>query len=188
MKVYTKTGDLGDTALYGGQRVSKSDIKIDSYGNVDELNSSIGVVISLLNEKKLLLETIEQLHEIQEILFDIGAHLAKQFGKEKLVLPEIKEEYINILEQQIDKWTEELPELKFFILPGGNIIAAHTHIARTVCRRAERSAVLLSHQEPVESILIKYLNRLSDYLFVLSRYINFISKSDEIIWLGRLRK
>ena len=85
MKVYTKTGDLGDTALYGGQRVSKSDIKIDSYGNVDELNSSIGVVVSLLNEQKLLPETVEQLHEIQEILFDIGAHLAKQLGKEKRI-------------------------------------------------------------------------------------------------------
>ena len=188
MKVYTKTGDLGDTALYGGQRVSKSDIKIESYGNVDELNSLIGVVIALLKEKKLLTETVEQLHEIQEILFDIGAHLAAQTDKKKLALPDVNENHIEILEKQIDNWTEILPELKFFILPGGNTIAAHTHVARTVCRRAERSVVLLNHQEEVNPILVKYLNRLSDYLFVLSRYINFIAESDEIIWLGRLRK
>lgn len=185
MKIYTKTGDLGETALYGGKRLSKADIKIESYGTIDELNSTIGVVVALLAEKNLLNEIISQLINIQSRLFDIGTHLAAEQGKANLILPEITYFEIESLENQIDIWDAEMPKLKNFILPGGNIIAAHTHIARTVCRRAERLVVLLNQQENVNPIIIQYLNRLSDYLFVLARYINFIQQQEEIIWQGR---
>lgn len=185
MKIYTKTGDLGETSLYGGKRLSKADIKIESYGTVDELNSSLGIVVAMLKEKNILTETIEQLISIQSRLFDIGTHLAAEKGKKNLILPEINQQHIAILENQIDEWQAQLPELKNFILPGGNSIAAQTHVARTICRRAERLIVLLHQQETVLPILIQYLNRLSDYLFVLARYINLRLHSEEIIWQGR---
>jgi cob(I)alamin adenosyltransferase len=185
MKIYTKTGDTGETALYGGKRLSKADIKIECYGTVDELNSTIGVIVSLLNESKTHSDIQTQLIKIQSRLFDIGTHLAAEYGKKNLILPEINNSQIAEMEQQIDQWQAQLPELKNFILPGGNIIAAHTHIARTVCRRAERMVVALTQQEEVQPILIHYLNRLSDYLFVLARYINFTTNTDEIIWQGR---
>lgn len=185
MKIYTKKGDLGETALYGGKRLSKSELRIDCYGTVDELNSALGVVISMLVEKQWLAETIQQLKSIQSRLFDIGAHLAAEVGKKNLILPDVNESHIEQLEIQIDQWVSELPELKHFILPGGHVIASHAHIARTVCRRAERLVVQLHLHEPVLPILIKYLNRLSDYLFVLARYINFTQQYDEIIWTAR---
>jgi cob(I)alamin adenosyltransferase len=185
MKVYTKTGDLGETALYGGKRLSKSDIKIESYGTVDELNAAIGVVVALLNEKKMLPDVAQQLITIQSRLFDLGTHLAAQTEKRNLILPDINETHIEQLEIQIDKWEETLPPLKNFILPGGSLIASHTHIARTVCRRAERQAVLLHLQEPVLPVIIKYLNRLSDYLFVLARYLNHTLHTEEILWSAR---
>jgi len=185
MKIYTKTGDLGETALYGGKRLSKAHIKIESYGNVDELNACLGIIISLLPKNENWNNTSTQIINIQSRLFDIGTHLAAESGKKNLILPEINLHHIEMLEQQIDIWQQILPELKNFILPGGNILAAHTHIARTVCRRAERTVVALNEIEKINPILIQYLNRLSDYLFVFARYINYQDNTTEIIWQGR---
>jgi len=178
MKIYTKTGDKGTTALYGGKRLSKGDLEIEAYGTVDELNSYIGLVNTYLEEK----EYHDLLTDIQSRLFDVGTHLAAETGKKNLVLPEIPEAKITLLEQYIDKMNERLPELKFFILPGGNRAAAVAHIARTVCRRAERCIVRLSEQDEVEPILIQYLNRLSDFLFVLARKFAHDANEPEIIW------
>lgn len=178
MKIYTKTGDNGTTALYGGKRLSKGDLKIEAYGTVDELNSFIGLTATYLEEK----EYRDLFIDIQSRLFDIGTHLAAETGKKNLVLPEISEAKITLLEQYIDKMNEQLPELKFFILPGGNQAAATAHIARTVCRRAERCVVRLAEHDEVQPILIQYLNRLSDFLFVLARKFANDTMEPEIIW------
>jgi cob(I)alamin adenosyltransferase len=181
MKIYTKTGDKGDTALLGGARVSKADLRIYAYGTVDELNSYVG----LLKDQEVNKNKSELLYQIQNNLFSIGSLLAAQPGKKFSYLPEIKEEDVLILEREMDEMNKILPEMKNFILPGGGQAVSFCHIARCVCRRAEREVVNLSNQEPVEKNLIIYLNRLSDYLFVLSRMMAKELGSEEIIWKGR---
>lgn len=164
MKIYTKTGDKGDTSLYGGKRISKADLKIDTYGTVDELNSHIGLVKDVCpNEQNEILAIV------QEQLFTIGAILATPAGKVNTFFPEIEVADVERLEKQIDFMNESLPELDAFIMPGGHIHVSYCHIARTVCRRAERLCVALAKNEEVNELIIKYLNRLSDYLFVLAR-------------------
>lgn len=178
MKIYTKKGDKGTTALYGGKRVSKAELRIESYGTVDELNSFLGLVATYMEEK----EYTDLMHSIQSRLFDLGTHLAAEPGKKNLILPEITEAHITQLENYIDKMNEALPELKFFILPGGNKAASIAHVARTVCRRAERSVVRLAENENINPVLVQYLNRLSDFLFVLARKLANDANEAEIVW------
>lgn len=182
-KIYTKTGDLGNTSLIGGTKVLKSNIRIESYGNVDELNSYIGLVGDCINDTEI--KAI--LKEIQDRLFTIGSSLACDPDKETgLHIPDLKETDIQFLEQQIDAMNEFLPVMKNFILPGGHPTISHTHIARCICRRAERGCVnLLQHQLFVEPLVIKYLNRLSDYLFVLARFTGQQLGVQEVVWKAR---
>lgn len=170
MKIYTKTGDKGETSLVYGMRVAKDAPRVEAYGTCDEANSVIGAALSLLPESTDWSELREVLHSIQTKLFHIGAELATPEGK-KVRWP-IQEEDVLYLEQQIDKLDETLPPLANFILPGGHPAAATLHIARTVVRRAERSAVRIMETEQINEIALKYLNRLSDYLFVAARYVN----------------
>lgn len=183
-KIYTKTGDKGGTSLIGGVRVPKSHIRIESYGTVDELNSYLGMVSDACGNA----EIGEQLREIQDRLFTIGAALATDPGKEiKMKLPGLHEGDTEWLEQHIDKMNEELPEMRSFILPGGHMAASMCHVARCVCRRAERICVAMQEDnEPVQPLVIQYLNRLSDYLFVLCRYITHINGAKEIPWRARV--
>ncbi len=177
MKIYTKTGDKGETSLIGGVRVKKSDIRIEAYGTVDELNSWIGIIRNIEE-----LKNVDLFQKIQDTLFSIGSHLASHPEKGRIKLPEITERDIDLLEMDIDKMESELAPLKTFILPGSSIQNGYCHVARTVCRRAERCAVELGIIENVEPIIIKYLNRLSDHLFVLSRYITLKQKGQDIPW------
>lgn len=177
MKIYTKTGDTGQTSLVGGTRVSKSNIRLESYGTVDELNSYIGMIADLTEEPELT----GILRNIQYRLFSVGADLANEQDSKKKV-PVINETDIEQLELLIDKYNETLEPIRFFILPGGHQVVSFCHIARTVCRRAERCAVQLHEQEDVNTINIKYLNRLSDYLFVLARKILKDKNIEEIPW------
>ena len=183
-KIYTKTGDLGKTSLIGGTKVAKSHIRIESYGTVDELNSYIGLVSDNITHEpsKIILK------ELQDRLFTIGSSLACDPDKEPLMkIPDLKEEDIVLLENEIDKMNEELPAMKSFILPGGHVAVSTTHIARCICRRAERLCVnMQQHELFVEPLVIKYLNRLSDYLFVLARYIGHLLGIDEIPWKPRI--
>jgi cob(I)alamin adenosyltransferase len=179
MKIYTKKGDKGLTSLIGGVKVSKSNLRINSYGTVDELNSFIGVVIDSYREE----HAASVLYNIQNLLFTIGSHLASDPVKSKMKLPSITEDHVSALEKEMDRMNEILPPLTHFILPGGNLPSSYCHVARTVCRRAERLVVELSESEPVEPIIIKYLNRLSDYLFVLARQISFSAGAEEIKWM-----
>ncbi len=181
MKIYTKTGDAGTTALYGGLRLSKGELRIEAYGSVDELNSFLGLVATFIEEK----EYMDLMVDIQSRLFDIGTHLAAEPGKQNLVLPEISSTKIELLEEYIDKMNEVLPELKFFILPGGNKAAATCHIARTICRRAERCVVRLADIEKLDVVILSYLNRLSDFLFVLARKFAYDANDPEVVWKGR---
>jgi cob(I)alamin adenosyltransferase len=164
-KIYTKTGDKGKTALVGGTRVSKGDIRIEAYGTVDELNSWIGLLSDITDseERKLFLRFI------QNHLFNIGSHLATESGNTKSFLPKLSDLPILRLEEEIDKMQADLMPLKHFILPGGHPIVSQIHIARTVCRRTERCVVRLNEQEDVSHLIVELLNRLSDYLFVLAR-------------------
>lgn len=183
-KIYTKTGDKGGTSLIGGVRVPKSHIRIESYGTVDELNSYLGMVSDMCAE-----ETIKaQIREIQDRLFTVGSALATDPGKEiKMKLPGMHESDTEWLEARIDEMNETLPEMRSFILPGGNIASSTCHVARCVCRRAERICVAMQEEgEFVQPIVIAYLNRLSDYLFVLCRYISHINNASEIPWRARL--
>jgi cob(I)alamin adenosyltransferase len=184
LKIYTKTGDKGTTSLIGGTKVPKSHLRIEAYGTVDELNSYIGLCKDLLADKQS--KTI--LQEIQDRLFTIGSSLACDPEKKpKMKIPDLKEEDIVLLEKEIDRMNEILPSMKNFILPGGHPSVSHLHIARCICRRAERCSVRLEiEKEEVESIIIKYLNRLSDYLFVLARYIAQHLKAEEIPWKPRV--
>ena len=182
MKIYTKKGDKGETSLLGGKRVSKSNIRIESYGTIDELNSWLG----LIRDQKIDSDTKKLLIHIQDRLFTIGSHLASDPNKKGIKIPDIKEENITALEKEMDKMNESLPEMKSFVLPGGNEIVSYCHIARCVCRRAERCAVNLASEEKVEDIIIKYLNRLSDYLFVLSRKLSHDLNAEEIPWKPNL--
>ena len=184
MKIYTKTGDGGKTSLIGGTKVSKSNIRIEAYGTVDELNSYIGLVCDSITDdasKKIL-------KEIQDRLFTIGSCLACDPDKEtKMKIPDLHEADIVLLEKEIDKMNEVLPEMRSFILPGGHVSISTTHIARCVCRRAERCCVLIGDEGGfVEPLVIKYLNRLSDYLFVLARYVGHQLHIDDIEWHPRM--
>jgi cob(I)alamin adenosyltransferase len=183
-RIYTKTGDKGGTSLIGGARVSKSHIRIESYGTVDELNSFLGMVGDMAQNQQVT----GWLREIQDRLFTIGSALATDPGKDvKMKLPDLHESDVTWLEQRIDELTEQLPEMRSFILPGGNVAASTCHVARCVCRRAERICVgMQEHNEPVPALIIQYLNRLSDYLFVLARYIGHISNAPEIPWRARV--
>jgi cob(I)alamin adenosyltransferase len=181
-KIYTKTGDLGETSLIGGVRVSKSHIRIESYGTVDELNSYLGLIKDQLSE----VETSDLIYEIQDRLFTIGSVLASDPEKSKMKIPDLHETDVVVLENAIDKMNEVLPELKSFVLPGGNILASHCHVSRCICRRAERLVVLLAQNAPVPELIVTYLNRLSDYLFVLARYIVFKNNCIEVAWRPRM--
>ena len=186
MKIYTKTGDKGTTALFGGTRVPKHHIRIESYGTVDELNSHIGLVRDqeIDTHHKTLLE------HIQNKLFTVGAILATdpekavlKSGKERLNIPKISEDDIVELEAEMDRMNELLPPMTHFVLPGGHQTVSFCHIARCVCRRAERLAAQLNDYEPVDSHVLKYLNRLSDYLFVLARMLSKELQADEVKWI-----
>lgn len=181
MKIYTKTGDKGETSLLGGARVSKSNNRIHTYGTVDELNSHIG----LLRDQEVNNSRSELLYQIQNNLFSIGSILAAQPDKKIDYLPELKEAAVLDLENAMDEMNTLLPDMKNFILPGGNQAVSFCHIARCVCRRAEREVVNLANQEAVAEIIIIYLNRLSDYLFVLARMMAKDLGAEEIIWKGR---
>jgi len=180
MKIYTKKGDGGETSLIGGDRVKKSNVRIHAYGTVDELNSMIGLLRdSLINE-----EIREQLLNIQDRLFVLGSHLASS-PNSKMKLPDIEKQDIIRLEKDIDKMNESLPELRTFILPGGHLSVSYCHLARTICRRAERWTIEILEKESIEPLLIQYLNRLSDYFFVLCRRISFENDIKEIPWTPR---
>lgn len=188
MKVYTKTGDKGTTALFGGTRVPKDHIRIESYGTLDELNSHIG----LIRDQAINTRYKEVLIRIQDRLFTAGAILATppdkemlKNGKPRLEIPRISEADIEVLETEIDAMEAELPPMTHFVLPGGHTTVSYCHIARCVCRRAERLSVHLSHSEPIDELVIKYLNRLSDYLFVLARKLSLDLRADEVKWIPR---
>jgi cob(I)alamin adenosyltransferase len=183
-KIYTKTGDAGETGLIGGARVAKSHIRIESYGTVDELNSHIGVVNDLCNNP----EIAAWLREIQDRLFTVGSILATQPDKEvKMKLPDLLESDVTYLEANIDRMNEVLPEMRAFILPGGQLASSSCHVARCVCRRAERLCVGMHETgEYVPTLVIIYLNRLSDFLFTLCRYITHIHGAQEVEWRPKM--
>ncbi len=178
MKIYTRKGDDGTTSLIGGSRVPKYDLRIESYGTVDELNAHLG----LIREDAAAQEYRSILKEIQDNLFVVGSILAHDPADTSFQPPQLKESDIELLELSIDNMNEALPDLKNFVLPGGHPANAMAHIARCVCRRAERRAVELSAQSPLNPIIIQYLNRLSDWLFVLSRTLSYATGSSEILW------
>ncbi|WP_029037956.1 cob(I)yrinic acid a,c-diamide adenosyltransferase [Salinimicrobium xinjiangense] len=186
MKIYTKTGDKGTTALFGGTRVPKHHIRIESYGTIDELNSHLG----LLRDQQVDKHSREILLKIQDRLFTIGSTLATdpekavlKSGKQRLDIPKIIAADIELLEQEIDTMNESLPPMTHFVLPGGHQTVSVCHIARCVCRRAERLATALYEIEPFEEVVLQYLNRLSDYLFVLARKLTYDVKAEEIKWI-----
>ena len=186
MKIYTKTGDAGETALFGGTRVKKYNPRIESYGTLDELNSYIG----LIKDQKIDTNTKETLLKIQNELFVIGAMLATpkeketlKNGKERLNIFTINDDAISFLENEIDKMDAVLPQMTHFILPGGHQTVSFCHVARCICRRAERLVVALNEDEIIGSIIIKYLNRLSDFLFVLARKLSKDLQIEEIKWI-----
>ena len=188
MKIYTKTGDKGTTALFGGTRVPKHHIRIESYGTIDELNSHIG----LIRDQKIDQLYKNTLMEIQDRLFTVGAILATdpekatlKNGKARLNIPKISNEDIERLEKEMDAMEEALPPMTHFVLPGGHTTVSYCHIARCVCRRAERLATHLNDIEPTDEFVIKYLNRLSDYLFVLARKLSLDLNADEVQWIPR---
>lgn len=182
MKIYTKTGDTGTTSLFGGRRVSKSDLRIDTYGTVDELNSYIG----LLRDQEVNKSRKIVLVEIQDRLFTIGSILATEPGNSKVKIPALAESDIHLLEKEIDEMEASLPAMKSFVLPGGHPSVSVCHVTRTVCRRAERLTVALHTVEPINELVIKYLNRLSDYLFVLSRKMTQELGAEETPWRPRM--
>lgn len=181
-KIYTKTGDKGQTSLIGGTRLPKHHLRIEAYGTVDELNSHIGLLRDVTEDaftKQLLID-------IQDRLFTIGSQLAADPVKSKMQLPPIHEEDIVVLEKAIDAIDKVVPEMKSFVLPGGHVYVSYCHIARCVCRRAERSVLRLAENEQVDEIHGKYLNRLSDYLFMLSRWYTLELKAEEIPWKPKM--
>jgi cob(I)alamin adenosyltransferase len=187
MKIYTRTGDQGTTALYGGTRVVKHNLRIDCYGTIDELNSWMG----LIRDQEVVDARIQEIiNKIQHHLFTIGAVLATppekatlKNGKERLNISKVSDEDITMLENEIDAMNETLPEMTHFILPGGHPSVSYCHITRTVCRRAERIASQLNENTVIDPQILKYLNRLSDYLFVLARKLSFVLKVSEIKWM-----
>jgi len=188
MKIYTKTGDKGTTALFGGTRIPKHHIRIESYGTVDELNAHIG----LIRDQEIDEEIKKNLYDIQHQLFTIGAELATdpakaklKNGKERLNIQKIQEEEIKFLENEMDKMNEDLPEMTHFILPGGHPTVSYCHLARCVCRRAERLSTALYDLEPFDEFILQYLNRLSDYLFVLARMLSNSLNVEEVKWIPK---
>jgi cob(I)alamin adenosyltransferase len=184
MKIYTKTGDKGTTSLIGGTRLSKAHVRIEAYGTVDELNSYIG----LLRDQPVNESRKDLLKEIQDRLFTIGSHLASEPEQSKRILPDLEDRDIAFLETEMDKIDTNIPPLRAFVLPGGHVSVSFGHIARTVCRRAERAVIHLQQGEEVEAIVIRYLNRLSDYLFMLCRAMTYELGVEEVIWKPRVAK
>lgn len=182
MKIYTKTGDKGTTALFGGKRVSKADLRIDTYGTVDELNSYIGLV----RDQEVSAKRKDILVEIQDRLFTIGSILATEPGNTKVKIPSLLESDITVLEKEIDEMEAQLAPMKSFVLPGGHPSVSFCHVARTVCRRAERLVISLDAHEKVDPLIVQYLNRLSDYLFVLSRKMTAELGAEETPWKPRM--
>lgn len=182
MKIYTKKGDTGETSLIGGTRVPKHSLRIESYGTVDELNSYIG----LIRDQAINSYHIKELIEIQDRLFTMGSLLAADPQGVKMKLPELHLSDVEFLEKAIDEMDTQLPEMKSFVLPGGHTTVSFCHIARCVCRRAERLVIHLKESEEISEIIIQYLNRLSDYLFVLSRKIGQDLQAKEIPWVARM--
>jgi len=190
MKIYTKTGDKGTTSLFGGTRVPKHHIRIESYGTVDELNSHIGLV----KDQRVGDHTRDILNRVQDRLFTIGSVLATdpekallKSGKERLNIPTITPEDIELLEKEMDTMNEALPEMTHFVLPGGHPSVSICHIARCVCRRAERLATALYEISPFDELVLQYLNRLSDYLFVLARKLSKDLHANEVKWIPEKR-
>ncbi len=178
MKIYTKTGDAGDTALFGGQRLPKDALRIEAYGVVDELNAHLGLIVRHCDSADLT----SRLLRVQGELFQVGADLATPLDAKTSHIARLDSAPIQRLESEIDEWTEALPPLTSFILPGGSQPGAELHIARTICRRAERRTVSLARAEAVNENVIIYLNRLSDWLFVLARMVNFRQNVPETTW------
>lgn len=179
MKIYTKKGDAGETSLIGGKRVPKYHTQIEAYGTVDELNSFVGAIRDWAPDSK----TKDFLVWVQDRLFVMGSLLAEVEGGSKMKLPQLKEEDVVSLENEIDRLEENLPEMRHFILPGGHHAVSSAHIARCVCRRAERSTLRMKLEIEVDDIIIRFLNRLSDYLFVLARWLTAELDAEEIPWL-----
>lgn len=182
MKIYTKKGDKGKTGLIGGTRILKSSLRIESYGTIDELNSFLGVV----RDHEIGEEYKIQIIEVQDRLFTIGSSLASDPEKSTMKIPDLKTEDVHLLEKWMDKMDKELPPMKFFVLPGGHQAVSFCHVARCVCRRAERIIVQLNEDEFVAELVLQYMNRLSDYLFVLSRKIANDLKVEEQPWKPRV--
>jgi len=182
MKIYTKTGDQGTTSLFGGKRVSKSDLRIDTYGTIDELNSWVG----MLRDQPVNQHRKEILVEIQDRLFTIGSILATEPENTKVKIPSLAEGDIELLEKEMDEMDTSLPPMRFFVLPGGHPSISFGHVTRTVCRRAERLVIGLNEIEKVDPRVIKYLNRLSDYFFVLCRTMTHELKAEETPWKPRM--
>ena len=182
MKIYTKTGDQGTTSLVNGTRLSKAHIRIEAYGTVDELNAHIG----LLRDQPVNAARRELLKEIQDRLFTIGSHLASEPDKTRKQLPDLHEADSTLLENEMDAMDATLPPLRAFVLPGGHASVSFGHVARTVCRRAERTVIHLHEHEPVEDQVIRYLNRLSDYLFMLCRAMTQELGVEEVTWKPRV--
>ena len=182
MKIYTKKGDKGSTQLIGGTRVPKSSIRIEAYGTVDELNSYIGLV----RDHEISEVYVKQLLEIQDRLFTLGAILASDPKTSKMKLPPLKESDIKILEDWIDEMDSKLEPMKSFILPGGHVTVSHTHVARCICRRAERLITDLGEKDSVDDIVLAYMNRLSDYLFMLARKLSSDLGAKEIPWVAKM--
>lgn len=184
MKIYTKTGDKGLTSLIGGTRVPKHDIRIESYGTVDELNAWIG----LLRDQQIKKEHKDILKQIQETLFVIGSHLAADPERSKMALPDLTIAEVELLETSIDEMNGQLPDLTHFILPGGDTLVSYCHLARCVCRRTERAVTQLAELSKVDELVIVYLNRLSDYLFVLGRKLANELNITENQWIPNPKK
>ncbi len=182
MKIYTKTGDKGQTSLIGGTRVPKFHLRIECYGTVDELNSYIGLVMC----QEIDPHHQSVLKEVQDRLFTVGASLAADPEKSKMKIPDLQDSDVLFLEKEMDEMNDVLPELRHFVLPGGNTVVSYCHIARCICRRAERLTVHLATESFVDEKMTVYLNRLSDYLFVLARKLNLDAQTAENIWLPRL--
>ncbi|MCS7152789.1 MAG: cob(I)yrinic acid a,c-diamide adenosyltransferase [Bacteroidia bacterium] len=180
MKIYTRSGDKGETGLLGGGRVSKADLRIEAYGSLDELNASLGVLAQYVSS-----EDIDSIRRVQSALFVIGSHLAAGRSEKPVPLPELEAEEITWLEKDIDRRQEEVSPMRHFILPGSCIAEAYAHLARTICRRAERRLVALHEVEPLNPLFLQYLNRLSDWLFILGRHLSHRLGAEEIPWVPR---
>ncbi|MGX1022895.1 cob(I)yrinic acid a,c-diamide adenosyltransferase [Flavobacterium sp. CS20] len=185
MKIYTKTGDKGKTSLFSGRRVAKHDLRIESYGSIDELNSYIGVV----KDHAPSGENLDLINKVQDRLFNIGSILATETEKiknRKIKIPKIHDTDIEELEKAMDVMNEQLPKMTHFLLPGGHPVVSFCHVARCVCRRAERRITALAQEETVDTNVLKYVNRLSDFLFVLSRYWGKKTNAKEVKWIPKI--